>query len=55
MSTTLTLPRCRRITSQSPVVRPATERVLRDIAFALKLAQRVGDEIRAEVCAPKPR
>ena len=48
-------PGAERITSQSPTVRPATERVLRDIAFVLKLTQRVGDEIRAEVGSPKPR
>jgi hypothetical protein len=55
MSTTLTCPRRQRTTSTGPAVRPATQRALRDIAFVLKLTQRVGDEIRATAFRTRPR
>jgi hypothetical protein len=55
MSTTLTCPRRQRNSSAGPAVRPATERALRDIAFVLKLTQRVGEEIRATACTPRPQ
>jgi hypothetical protein len=51
MTRTPTLPR-RRLTSRTVATRPATERVLRDVAFVLALTRRVGDEIRS---AGRPR
>jgi hypothetical protein len=55
MFTTLTCPRRQRNTSTGPAVRPAAERALRDIAFVLKLTQRVGDEIRTAAVVQRPR
>jgi hypothetical protein len=51
MTRTLTLPR-RRLISRTSATRPAAERVLRDVAFVLAMARRVGDEIRS---AGRPR
>jgi len=45
MSQTLTLPR-RRTIRPAVVATPAAERVLRDVAFVLRLTQRVSADIR---------
>jgi hypothetical protein len=42
---TLTLPRP--VANPTKTIHPATQRALRDMAFVLKLAQRVSGEIRA--------
>jgi hypothetical protein len=47
MTQTPTLPRRRRLTSRTPVTQPATDRVLRDVAFVLAMTRRVSDEIRS--------
>jgi hypothetical protein len=47
MTQSPTLPRRPRLTSRTPAVRPATDRVLRDVAFVLAMTRRVSDEIRA--------
>jgi hypothetical protein len=54
MNATLTCPR-QRTTSTDPAMRPSTERVLRDMAFVLKLTQRVSDEIRSAAAGISPR